>query len=176
MDDTSPISYICADCGHTWNPRSENPKRSQCSKCKSRNVSKVDRATKGVPSPLNIVDCVIQSTSHKANGKLSSIPTILADDPDIKEKLKELELVRIEKQIAETKGELINSRAFERHISSYKSLLENLFENGHLTQIAFNALSSECPWCGEYEMINEEIRIDGLGWKCLNCGKIVNLN
>lgn len=100
MDDISPFSYICADCGHTWKPRSENPKRSQCSKCKSRNVSKVNQTVKGGPSPINKTDYIIQSTSHKANGKLSSIPTILADDPEIKEKLKELELARIERKIA----------------------------------------------------------------------------
>ncbi len=174
MDDISPISYICDDCGHTWNPRSENPKRSQCSKCKSRNVSKVNRAVKGGPSPLNNADCIIQSTSQKNYGKLSSIPTILADDPDIKEKLKELELARIERKIAEEKGDLVNSRAFERHVSSYKSLLDNLFENGHLTQIAFNALSSECPWCGEYEMVFEEISTERFGWICRKCGKLIN--
>ena len=133
MDDITPFSYICDDCGHTWNPRSENPKRSQCSKCKSRNVSKVNRAVKVSPSPLNNAYCIIRFTSQKNYGKQSSIPTILADDPEVKEKLKDLELVRIERQIFEEKGKLVNSRAFERHVSSYKSLLENLFENGHLT-------------------------------------------
>ena len=174
MDDISPFSYICDDCGHTWNPRSENPKRSQCSKCKSRNVSKVDRAAKGVPSPLNKVDCIIQSTSQKANGKLSSIPTILADDPEIKEKLKELELVRIEKQIAETKGELKDSLALDRLISSYKVLLFNLNDNGHLTDEDYVRLASECFWCGEYDMVFEEISTEQFGWRCKKCGKLIN--
>jgi len=173
MDDISPFSYICDDCGHTWKPRSENPKRSQCSKCRSRNVSKVDRATKGVQSQINNTDCIIQSTSQKTYGKLSSIPTILADDPDIKDKLKELELARIERQIAETKGELKGPLALDRLISSYKVLLFNLNDNGHLTDVDYVRLASECFWCGEYDMVFEEISADHFGWRCYSCGKQV---
>lgn len=174
MDDISPFSYICADCGHTWNPRSENPKRSQCSKCKSRNVSKADRTAKTVHTPLDDKDCDIQSTSQKTYGKLSSIPTILTDDPEIKEKLKELELVRIERQIAETKGELSGSLTLDRLISSYKVLLFNLNDNGYLTDEDYERLSSECFCCGEYDMVFEEISTGRFGWECKKCGKLIN--
>jgi ssDNA-binding Zn-finger/Zn-ribbon topoisomerase 1 len=169
----SPFSYICVDCGHTWNPRSENPKRSQCSKCKSRNVSKVDHVTRRGKASPDEAECALKPHSSKANGKLSSIPMILADDPDVKDKLKELELVRIEKQIAEAKGELAHSRAFDRHVSNFKSLLVNLFDNGYISELAFTTFSSECPWCGESEMVFEETRTDISVWKCRKCGKVV---
>jgi hypothetical protein len=133
----------------------------------------MDRVAKSVNLPPE-GECSSQLISQKVSGKSPSIQMILADDPEVKEKLKELELARIERQIAEAKGELINSRAFERHVSTFLSLLENLFENGHISELAFETLGSECPWCGECEMVYEEIGTDHFRWRCRKCGKIVS--
>jgi len=113
------------------------------------------------------------SSDGKSSIERASVSQLFANDPEIREKLKGLELARIERQIAEAKGELINSRAFERHVSTFLSLLENLFENRHISELAFKTFSSECPWCGECEMVYEEISTDHFRWRCRKCGKIV---
>jgi hypothetical protein len=104
---------------------------------------------------------------------LASRSQALADDPEIREKLRELELARIEKQIAEARGELVDSTALVRLVSNYKVLLTNINSNGYLTDGDYDTLVSECPWCGEFDIVHEEIRPNVFGWKCQNCGKEV---
>ncbi len=82
-------------------------------------------------------------------------------------------MAKIEKQIAEAKGEMIDSAAFIRLVINYKVLLCNLNSNGYLTDEDYDTLVSECQWCGENKSVFEELRADVFGWKCHHCGKII---
>ena len=186
MDDISPFSYICGDCGHTWVPRSDNPKRPQCSNCRSRNVSKVDRTAANARVPPSDTNYNNQPTPQKTNGKLTSISTVLVDDPEIREKLKELEIARLDKQIAEEIGATVDpeeiaqlvddSKVIAHIVSDLKSLAFVLYSKQWISKEEYEEMVRSCPWCGSCSMRRETSQHGEFRWKCQYCGKIASVD
>jgi len=110
---------------------------------------------------------------HDNNKNATHFPQLF-NTVEIREKLKELEMARIERQIAEERGAISKLSALDRLAVNYKVLLYNLHDNGYLIDGDYEWLISECFWCGQYEMMSEEISKDMYGWKCHNCGKSIS--
>ena len=117
-----------------------------------------------------------EKTSRPSNRTpvgLNSTPSILADDPEIISKLKELELIKIERQIVEQKAAIEDTDVITRIVNDFKSLLFELYSTKHLSGKEYERLVSHCPWCTSSTMEMEELDDGQFGWKCRYCGKIV---
>lgn len=101
--------------------------------------------------------------------QVAAVPNGLMDDPEIRQKMKELQVVRLEKQIAEEKASIDKSLAFNRLAGNYKYLLNCLAEKKVLSKEEFRVLAGECPWCSEttmeFDAINQK-------WICKTCGTV----
>ena len=87
------------------------------------------------------------------------------DDPDIKCKLKELELLKIEQEIARVKGALIEPEQFENLVLQlkYHVHFDHIGESDTLDHIL-----SMCPWCGASDDDGMQ-HVKG-SYVCVSCG------
>lgn len=100
-----------------------------------------------------------------------AIPSQLMDDPEVRQKMKELQLTRLERQIAEERKLIGESTALERLDGTVRLLIINLE--------IMNALDSDialfhmhhCIWCGA-ERDKGMHYVDSKNiWKCRSCGR-----
>jgi hypothetical protein len=172
MSDVSFPSLTCNDCGHTWKTRSGSPKSPQCSKCRSRDVSEVgDGAESSNTTRMDIVRAA--QAQKKIPTGFHPMPQVIADDPEIISKLKELELARLERLLAEEKEVDYNPDVLQRVVHDFKDLLFVLYCNKHLTKEQYKSIVDQCPWCTSCSMELEEFSDGESGWKCHYCGKEV---
>jgi len=87
------------------------------------------------------------------------------DDPDIMCKLKELELLKIEQEIARVKGALIEPEQFENLVLQLKYHVD--FDHIGEPDIPDHILSM-CPWCGASDDEGMQ-HVEG-GYVCVSCG------
>lgn len=97
----------------------------------------------------------------------------LMDDPEVREKVKQLQLAKLDRQIAEERAELIDYGALGTFIASYKMLLRFLHNCGSLSDSEFELVDIRCPWCGGLFEYEEDSKADIQGWKCTVCNKSI---
>jgi hypothetical protein len=159
---------MCEACGHTWSPRNTAGASRHCSKCNSKQIIEVSDDN-AVPSP--------EIAPHMAEvvvGKIS-VPPLLKDDPDIRQKLKELELARLDKQIRDLNGSSLSEGMAERMVANNILLLDILRRSEVLEESEYDMLASLCPWCGargEEGLVYDDA--DGRnGNRCASCGHFI---
>ena len=172
MTTQDSVMLRCDGCGHEWRSRNTEGKARQCSKCRSRRMSEVhpdelvlDSTTS---NPMAVRSMTMRGRSTNAS---SPYYDAFADDPDARKKRKELEIAKLDRQIAEEKGLGLQSDTVMRFVGRHKMLLSMLHDGGFLDDDEFEFLSGECPWCGGGFMEHVEVRNGIWGWKCHNCGK-----
>lgn len=97
----------------------------------------------------------------------------LMDDPEVREKFKQLQLAKLDRQIAEERAELIDYGALGTFIASYKMLLRFLHICGSLSDSEFELVDIRCPWCGGLFEYEEDSKTDIRSWKCIVCNKSI---
>lgn len=163
------VMLRCDTCGHEWKSRNTAGKGRQCSKCRSRKISVVDPNE----NASGIDDAAGMNEITHAGKVASSSKAIFSDDPKVRKKMRELEIAKLDRQIAEERGIELQANSFTRHVGQHKMLLSILHDDGFLDDGEYEFLSSECPWCGCGCMEHKEIRKGDWGWKCDKCGKEV---
>jgi ribosomal protein S27E len=159
--------YRCENCGHSWVGRQQSARRRQCSQCRSTRVA-------AVGNPNN--DGAVASTSTKTPEASPSpsfvVPGSVAKDPEVYEKMKQLQLARLERQIAEEKEGKVQTTALERLDSIFKTLVTYLEGRSASMPDIGTFLETYCIWCGASR--NSGMRYDNAlgGWKCATCGHI----
>jgi DNA-directed RNA polymerase subunit RPC12/RpoP len=181
MDDSNSVMLRCDNCGHTWKPRSTEGKARQCSKCRSRRISVIEQEDSHSISPL------AQSSKSKRISA-STIPSpsnihpSIKEDPDIIAKMKELELVRIERQIVEEQKAIVKARAIDSLAKAYYCLLDAAWLGIKLDDDTYEELVSVCLYCGStgdagLEYIEE--RVNGGNsvqyYQCRSCGRRIEI-
>lgn len=173
QNSVNPVTLRCNNCGHEWKARHTGGKARQCSKCRSRSISEVaidDRVSLTSQSPL------VNSNEHTARDSHQhddSIMQLLANDLEIIEKRKELELAKIERQIAEERAATIDPEVIERIVGDFKSLLFELSCKNLIPEEEYERLISHCPWCTSCSVEMVELDDGEYGWKCRYCGREV---
>jgi len=164
MDAQSRVKLRCQQCGHEWKGRSSTGIARQCSKCRSRQIAEVNDDDHAASDAVTIMP-------NETVNQVAAIPIGLMDDPEIRQKMKELELARIERKIAEEGARVIPEAALINIANAQKMLLQNLHSSHVIDDNMFVFLSSMCPWCGNGSMHQIEVKPDILGWRCKSCGK-----
>jgi DNA-directed RNA polymerase subunit RPC12/RpoP len=181
----SSTIIICGRCGHQWSRRKNRvAQKRQCPKCYSRRTSEknetegVTRASTDIAEPGGT-----QSTIPSLNVSTSGggFPP-LSDDADVRRKLKELELVRIEREIRDLKGQTQDPTVFERFLVTHWILLDRLHAERVISDSDHDFLKGECPWCGaerkEGIMYSEFVEKNGVTkqmFRCMTCGHTVTI-
>lgn len=174
MAPQSSVTLRCNNCGHEWKSRSTGGKARQCSKCRSRDISEVSAKETPSEGTSSIVTDNDKHVSKKSYVRVTSRSQALANDPEIREKLKELELARIERQITEERGAVHDPDVLMRIVGDFKTLLFELNDSGRLTDKQYDSLVHHCPWCTSSSMEIEEFSDSEFGWKCRYCGKTIS--
>jgi len=101
----------------------------------------------------------------------AAVPNGLLDDPEIRQKMKELELVKLDNQLAELRGGP-NANVAERLVLDRIDLLNVLLSTDKINKAAYCRLVSSCPWCGASSDIGlrYEDASEGGGYRCASCG------
>jgi len=165
------VMLKCDACGHEWKSRNTAGKARQCSKCRSRRITVMD--------PRVIIACGDATEDMKETPLISKASAfspykaIFSDDPEVRKKMRELEIAKLDRQIAEERGIELRSDAFNRLVGQHKMLLSILHDGGFLDNEEYEFLSSECPWCGGDDMEPMEVKKGAWGWRCQKCGKEV---
>lgn len=94
------------------------------------------------------------------------------DEPEVHAKIKELQIVRLERQIAEEREVILNPNVIGRVVAHQKAMIRAASE-GKLASIRY--IEEECPWCGECSMRFEELKPSTWGWRCNGCGKVAEI-
>jgi hypothetical protein len=166
METSNPVMLECSECGHTWKPRNTLGKSRECSKCGSENIEEFD--------PDETMDEVVQpGKENEIEHRTASRPhpthiDEFLDDPEVKAKRKELELVRLQKQIDEVKSLGADDKVIKDIVYFQKVIISSLHESGLLGEEEFQWLIGACYWCEGSGMVSE-----GTGWKCSVCGRVV---
>jgi ribosomal protein L37AE/L43A len=172
MSAQDSVTLKCESCGHEWEARNTPGKARQCSKCRSRKIGEAIKDTRrteeGMSSEL-IARSLNKGTASCNEPQAASI----MNDPEVREKLKELEIVKLERQIARERGCFNDERALKVVTFAYKTLIRGLYGSGFMDDEFLEFLESVCPWCGRPSIlfIDDE---ESYGWKCQHCGKVVN--
>lgn len=166
MDTREAVRLRCQDCGHEWEARDNQVKRRQCSKCRSRTIAQIPMVPDAVPiedqvnEPASLIKVLSRARVAKEfEGYL--------DDPEVQAKIKELQLARLEGQVAEERGRCYEHDVILRIVSQQKAILRAL-SDGMTKNLDY--LLAECPFCGKSTMRFEEVRASTWGWKCHSCG------
>jgi len=166
------IRLRCEQCGHEWNPRNTEGTARQCSKCRSRQIIELPREPEqpiiATPVPFVIADTVPVKTEGRPRSR--KVDEEYLNDPEVQAKLKELQLARLERQIAEEKSSIEDFEAFDRLVGNYKYLLTKLGEQHLLSKEDYRILASECSRCGGSAM---HLDVEEARWVCQKCGKII---
>jgi len=137
------MRYKCNDCGHEWETN-RNPKRPQCSKCKSYNVTKVTETT--TPPPIQ--------------------------DPDLRETLEEVDDLKQQLKEAEAETALALKQASQLKKGSSKYLGDAMrrFCVDCEKRLAIGAEGDRCPIC--QRRIIREAEKNARNY-CVDCGKVL---
>jgi hypothetical protein len=106
----------------------------------------------------------------------------LSDDPDILQRLKALELARIQREIMQVKEESQDATSFERFLTTHWLLLDALHERGAISDSVHDFLRTACPWCGS-ERAEAIVHVESVVkngspeelFRCRTCGHEVRL-
>lgn len=162
------LTLRCESCGHTWNARNTPGTSRQCSKCRSRRIEEAKDALD------NISDASVERVPVDRGDPAT--PAELKDDPDIREKMKELELAKLDKQLRELKRGPNDDAVIERLVINNIELLCEMSASGTIDEKTYESLASSCPWCGANGgdgLVYEEYRDGGQlknGFRCASCG------
>lgn len=168
MTNTSKVR--CLRCGHVWAPRNRDAKERMCSKCRSRRTEELeDEGFPPLPSTQNGAE-VQEGTSLPEATK--NIPRGLLDDPEVYEKMKELQVARLERQIAEEKEGKVETTALERLDSIFKILVTSVEWRSALMTDIGGFLETYCIWCGASRKNGTHYDNALGGWKCAKCGHV----
>ncbi len=159
--------YRCLRCNHEWTARNPSSTRRECSRCRSLRVEVVNPPTQPNPTPFTA------TTSAEPPPASPAVPTSLRDDPDIVKKLKELNLAKLEREIAEVKEGNIPSVALERLDAIMKLLVQFLNRVGVLGSDTADFFNTFCVWCGAERKKGMEYDDGANCWKCRTCGRLV---
>jgi ribosomal protein L37AE/L43A len=161
------IILRCQQCGHEWKGRRSVGTARQCSKCRSRSILQVTEEDTALPDTAIVSETPPVAKTYSPSRAGEEFNGYL-DDPEVHAKIRELQIARLERQIAEEQIQLRDPQPFNRLVGSYKYLLRSLWERKALSNDAYRILISECPWCGESTMHTDE---DGSCWTCDKCGR-----
>ena len=75
----------------------------------------------------------------------------MMEDADVQKKMKELQLVRLERQIAEEQGALENTKALERLGGVFRVFIQGLVDEGVVDTDYIDYFNHFCIWCGAEE-------------------------
>ena len=163
------ITLSCKACGNKWQGRAKVKGKRRCPECWSRQVfetSNEDLAgTRSAAKPSST------KLGRMTPGFKDALGPEPGDDEEILEKLKELKLARINKEIAEVESGLKECDAFSRLVARVKELIQSLGESASLDENMVVYLDSSCPWCGNGAMRHEKVKQGLWGWKCHDCGR-----
>jgi predicted Zn-ribbon and HTH transcriptional regulator len=158
---TRALKLKCESCGHEWRGRNTEGKARQCSKCRSRRIIEIEEGER--------------LTAKSVGTSMETPIDRMTDDADIKAKIKELQLARLDRQIAEAKGYLIDQVALGRTVEQLKETLraftdDDFEDEGRKSYMKY--LASLCPWCGVESMSRTKIGSKSRAWKCERCGRV----
>lgn len=162
--ETSRHKLMCEACGHTWYPRNTSGSSRHCSECNSRQIVEVDSSI--APSSE------INPKHVEVISERTVLPIPLREDTDIRKKLKELELARLDKQIRELKSSTTPEVIVEKIVANNILLLDALYRNGAIDENEYQLMASACPWCGaagDEGLVYEEVKGSN-GNRCVSCG------
>lgn len=168
MSSEHSIKLKCQQCGHEWTSRNTDGKGRQCSKCRSRKMIEMPKDSEPV---TNVPDGKVIASRDAAD-----MLTDLRNDSEVREKLKELELARLDRQIREVRGNQLSDGLAERLAIKLMDLLVELSNARAIDEDVFERLISYCPWCeanGEDGLIYEDPNEDHPsknGYRCNSCG------
>lgn len=161
------IAYKCERCGHSWVARQQSVRKRECSRCRSTRVTFADK-----PNDSDVANSPPETKSEMSTSSPVAIPGSVTKDPEVYEKMKELQLVRLDKQIAEEKEGEVQTTVLEHLDSTFKILVLHLERRGALEADISTFFHSYCNWCGT-SGINGTHYDNALGgWKCSKCGHI----
>jgi len=161
----------CDGCGHEWRSRRTEGKARQCSKCRSRRISEIQE---------NFITCAESIPGVGGIGKPAGSHSIthpkgiidaFAEDPQVRNKRKELEIARLDRQIAEERGHLENTETTERLALIIKALIEELNDEGMLDSGFSEYYSHYCLWCGAEDDQGVKRNSSNGIRKCVTCGR-----
>jgi hypothetical protein len=171
MSEGTTPTFRYLDCGHSWKARSSNPKSAQCSRCKSRKVTSEASST---TEPETVTQgAEVLKTSGSSERVEVSLPRVLLEDVDVRNKMKELQLARLERQIAKEKNGIDNTSVLDRTVTDFKLLVMWLNTKGSLDPGLSDLLETSCPWCGAQRERGMFRSRKSDNWKCRSCGKEV---
>jgi hypothetical protein len=136
--------------------------------CRSRSIVRVFEEDAAVPEmvPVNKSPALAKSPIWSSTGK--GFEGYLGD-PEVLAKIKELQIARLEKQIAEEEASVKELKAFNRLVGNYKYLLSYLVKKNVLSKDEYRMLADECPWCNKMAM---EFDATSGKWVCKKCGEV----
>ncbi len=178
MINSNPTILRCTQCGHSWKPRNTEGTARQCSKCRSRSIVEIpdEPAFQEAESQSNSLESGSTKSFSKNNTSIPKCPE-LKNDPDIIQKKKELELIRLDRQIAEERQKINESEVTKRLMRFNISLLNTLRSEDNLSGKDYDELTSMCIQCGaegdkglEYFEEMDEGGVWHSWYECRSCG------
>lgn len=169
MDKDERLTLMCQECGHTWTARNTDGRARQCSKCRSRRLAEVPKNNLSEGE-----DAVTADADPPARTR--SPASSIMDDPEVREKVKELEIAKLDRQLREVRFGVTGDEFIERVVLRQNLLLEELNRSEIIDDETLLDLASLCPWCGAsgYDGLAFEEFQDGRifrnGYRCASCG------
>ena len=164
------LSFSCVSCGYKWQGRTRTKGKRRCPKCSSRRIEE-DGSDAKLIKETSTIEPVQTKQGHSPFTYSGTPPNDIRDDPEVRKKLKELEIARIDTEIMKLKGEQQETSALPRTVNWIKGLIDYLNGAEIVTNDFWEELDSFCPWCGKDVGHREFIRPGVRGWRCHNCGR-----